>query len=220
MASALAPPPLLDLAWAVVTVQLMIITFWTSSEHFRQRLYGSPSPPPPALLVDDSNAVVLKKRRRLLQPKSVWDADQVKLQPPSNTALCQCALPTVDAGFRRIRARRSEADVGERAAHVHCKTPSMQQLDRRSSCQSPLYATLYFSHELCMRLHVFFTRIVYAFARVPSLIATQLPKAAVAVLEREFVMFTSKVTNRSVSGDGETVRRLFSHCKIVNTMHR
>ncbi len=36
----------------------------------------------------------------------------------------------------------------------------------------------------------------------------QLPKAAVSVLEKEFVMLTSKVTNSSVSSDGETVKLL------------
>lgn len=41
-----------------------------------------------------------------------------------------------------------------------------------------------------------------------SRMLVQLPKAAVAVLEKEFVMFTSKVTNSSVSCDGETVKLL------------
>ena len=36
----------------------------------------------------------------------------------------------------------------------------------------------------------------------------QLPKAAVAVLDSEFVMLTSKVTSKSVSSDGETVKLL------------
>ena len=46
-------------------------------------------------------------------------------------------------------------------------------------------------------------------ARVPvrcprQLILLQLPKAAVAVLNKEFVMLTSKVTSSSVRSDGET----------------
>ena len=80
MASA-APPLLLDLAWAVVTVQLMIISFWQSSQDLRRRMYASPPLPPSPLPIDDEAAVVLKKRRRLLQPKSVWDAEQVRLRP-------------------------------------------------------------------------------------------------------------------------------------------
>jgi hypothetical protein len=78
MASAV-PSLLLDLAWAVVTVQLMIISFWRSSEHFRQRMYGSKNSPTslaPSSSSDDA-VVVLKKRKRLLQPKSVWDTEQV-----------------------------------------------------------------------------------------------------------------------------------------------
>jgi hypothetical protein len=83
MASA-APPLLLDLAWAVVTVQLMIISFWRSSEDIRQRMHASPAPPPSPAPSSDEAAVVLKKRKRLLQPKSVWDSEQV-------SAFCPCA---------------------------------------------------------------------------------------------------------------------------------
>ena len=85
MASA-APPLLLDLAWAVVTVQLMIISFWQSSQDLRRRMYASQPLPPSPLPIDDEAAVVLKKRRRLLQPKSVWDAEQVRPRPRARAA--------------------------------------------------------------------------------------------------------------------------------------
>jgi hypothetical protein len=118
MASASAPPPLLDIAWAVITVQLMMIAFWRSSEDFRRRFYGSSPPTPPAVAADDSNAVVLKKRRRLLQPKSVWDAEQVQPHatppPPSNNARCQ-QLAQVSVAFERAGVK----PMWVNALHTH-----------------------------------------------------------------------------------------------------
>ena len=73
-----ATPVLLDLAWAVLTMQLMVLTFWFSSEDIRQRLLSAAALPPPSMLLDDSPSVELKKRRRRLNPKSVWDAEQVR----------------------------------------------------------------------------------------------------------------------------------------------
>jgi hypothetical protein len=49
-------------------------------------MYASPPLPPSPLPIDDEAAVVLKKRRRLLQPKSVWDAEQVRLRPRARAA--------------------------------------------------------------------------------------------------------------------------------------
>jgi hypothetical protein len=73
----MATPLLLDLAWAIVTVQLLIITFWLSSENIRQRFRSTPPLPPPTAAPQGNDDVVLKKRRRRLQPKSVWDTEQV-----------------------------------------------------------------------------------------------------------------------------------------------
>ena len=116
MASTSAPPPLLDLAWAVLTVQLMMIAFWRSSEDFRRRFYGSSPPTLSAIAADDSNAVVLKKRRRLLQPKSVWDAEQVQPTPPppANTALYQ-RLAQVSVAFERAGVK----PMWVNALHTH-----------------------------------------------------------------------------------------------------
>lgn len=81
----------------------------------------------------------------------------------------------------------------------------MQQLGRRSSRELP-----------SLNAAALLLNICFVFVRVRvSLMSMQLPKAADAVLQREFVMFTSKVTGSSVSSDGETVRSLISHCKVV-----
>jgi hypothetical protein len=101
MASA-AAPLLLDLAWAVVTVQLMIITFWCSSEDIRRRLYMPAAPPPPPPVPDDRDAsVVLKKRRRLLHPKSVWDTEQVTRAALTALVCCLCSRLSPVVNFLR-----------------------------------------------------------------------------------------------------------------------
>jgi len=108
----------LDLAWALVTVQLMFISFWRSSEDILRRL-RSASPPLPLHqqqlpLDEEQQPVVLKKRRRLLQPKSVWDSEQVQCKLP-----LPLPVPTHAPGLHCIRARRREAHVGERSAQPH-----------------------------------------------------------------------------------------------------
>jgi hypothetical protein len=104
----MATPLLLDLAWAIVTVQLMIITFWLSSESIRQRFRRTPTLPPPPAAPQDNGDVVLKKRRRRLQPKSVWDMEQVTFCSLMRIRL----LSSCDAGLHRFRARGREANVG------------------------------------------------------------------------------------------------------------
>ena len=86
---------LLDLAWAVVTVQLMLWSFYCSSEDILYRMRCAASPLLPLLPLhqqqqqqqqqeEEQQPVSMKKRRRLLKPKSVWDTEQVQrcLPPP------------------------------------------------------------------------------------------------------------------------------------------
>ncbi len=116
MASASAPL-LLDLAWAVLTVQLMIITFWCSSEDIRRRLYSPSAPPPlPPVLDDRDAAVLLKKRRRRLHPKSVWDSEQVSVLRAALTApACRHLSAQVSIAFERAGVK----PMWVNALHTH-----------------------------------------------------------------------------------------------------